>query len=66
MDEIKLKELLGSKCERLDIFEGDENKGELEAGQGDGLINDIPTVKELFERLIEEIKTSEKKISAIS
>lgn len=66
MDEIKLKELLGSKCERLGIFEGDENKGELEAGQGDGFINDIPTVKELFERLIEEIKTSEKKISAIS
>lgn len=66
-NEIQLRELLATKRERIGIFEGDLTEGELEAGQGVGLINDIPTVKELFERLIEEIKTSEKKkISAIS
>lgn len=60
-NEIQLRELLATKRERIGIFEGDLIEGELEAGQGVGLINDIPTVKELFERLIEEIKTSEKK-----
>ncbi|MFZ2866132.1 MAG: nitronate monooxygenase [Ignavibacteriaceae bacterium] len=60
-NEIQLRELLATKRERIGIFEGDLTEGELEAGQGVGLINDIPTVKELFERLIEEIKTSEKK-----
>jgi len=53
-NEIQLKELLGCKRERLGIFEGDLNEGELEAGQGAGLIKDIPTVKELFERLLME------------
>ncbi|MCZ7608954.1 MAG: nitronate monooxygenase [Ignavibacterium sp.] len=61
-NEIQLRELLATKRERIGIFEGDLIEGELEAGQGVGLINDIPTVKELFERLIEEIKTSEKNI----
>ncbi len=55
-DEIKLKELLGNKRERAGIFEGDEKEGELEAGQGAGLIKDIPTVKELMERLVDESK----------
>ncbi|MFN3872251.1 MAG: NAD(P)H-dependent flavin oxidoreductase [Ignavibacterium sp.] len=55
-DEFKLKELLGNKRERAGIFEGDEKEGELEAGQGAGLIKDIPTVKELMERLVDESK----------
>lgn len=53
-DEIKLKDLLGSKRERAGIFEGDEVEGEMEAGQVAGLIKDIPTVKELMERLYKE------------
>lgn len=53
-NEIQLRELLGAKRERAGIFEGDLVEGELEAGQGVGLINDIPTVKDLFERLIKE------------
>lgn len=53
-NETQLLELLGAKRERAGIFEGDLIEGELEAGQGVGLINDIPTVKELFERLINE------------
>jgi enoyl-[acyl-carrier protein] reductase II len=53
-NETQLKELLGSKRERLGIFQGDLNEGELEAGQGAGLINDIPTVKVLLDRLVKE------------
>jgi len=54
-DEVKMKALLGSKRERLGIFEGDENEGELEAGQSSGLVNEILTVKELFNKLLNEI-----------
>ena len=53
-NETQLEELLGTKRERAGIFEGDLVEGELEAGQGAGLINDLPTVKELFERLLKE------------
>jgi enoyl-[acyl-carrier protein] reductase II len=60
-DETKLKELLGSKRERLGIFEGDENEGELEAGQSSGLVKEILTVKELFAKLISEISEAQKR-----
>lgn len=53
-NESQLKELLATKRERIGIFEGDLVEGELEAGQGVGLINDIPTVEKLFERLLAE------------
>lgn len=53
-NEIQLRELLATKRERAGIFEGDLVEGELEAGQGVGSINDIPTIKDLFERLIKE------------
>lgn len=53
-DAEKLKELLGQKRERLGIFEGDAEQGMMEAGQGAGLIKDIPTVEELMKRLITE------------
>ncbi|MGE5353335.1 MAG: NAD(P)H-dependent flavin oxidoreductase [Acidobacteriota bacterium] len=52
----ELKELLGRKRERLGIFEGDRDQGMMEAGQGVGIIKDIPTVKALFEKLIEEFE----------
>ena len=53
-DEEKLKLLLGEKRERLGIFEGDEQNGMMEAGQGAGLIKEIFTVKDLMQRLIKE------------
>ena len=62
-DEEKLKELLGSKRERLGIFEGDEIEGEMEAGQGVGLINEILSVKDLFEKLLKEYQEAVKRIS---
>ena len=57
-NETQLRELLATKRERAGIFEGDLIEGELEAGQGIGLINDIPTVKILFERLLKEYETA--------
>ncbi|MEP0861839.1 MAG: nitronate monooxygenase [Ignavibacterium sp.] len=64
-DEMKLKELLGNKRERAGIFEGDEIEGELEAGQGVGLINDIPTVKELMDRLVKDYQSAVAKINSL-
>ena len=55
-NEAQLRELLATKRERAGIFEGDSIEGELEAGQGVGLINDIPTVKDLFDRFTKEYK----------
>ena len=60
-DESKLKELLGSKRERLGIFEGDEIQGEFEAGQSSGLVNEILTVKELFNKLLNEISEAKQR-----
>jgi enoyl-[acyl-carrier protein] reductase II len=60
--ETQLRELLGVKRERLGIFEGDLIEGELEAGQGAGLIKDIPEVKILFEKLLKEIEEAKAKI----
>jgi enoyl-[acyl-carrier protein] reductase II len=60
-DEVKLKELLGAKRERLGIFEGDEIEGELEAGQSSGLVKEILTVKELFQKLLNEVSEAKQK-----
>lgn len=62
-NETQLRELLATKRERSGIFEGDLVEGELEAGQGVGLINDIPTVKDLFERLLSEFKSAKEKLA---
>jgi len=59
----ELKMLLGEKRERLGIFEGDENEGMLEAGQGAGLIKEILPVKELFKNLLEEFDSAVIKLS---
>ena len=50
----EIRDLLGSKRERLGIFEGDLEEGQVEAGQGSGLIHDIPSVRELMERFVRE------------
>jgi len=60
-DDKKLMKLLGSKRERLGIFEGDEIEGELEAGQSSGLVKEILTVKELFQKLLSEISEAKKR-----
>ena len=58
----KLEELLGSKRERLGIFEGDETEGEMEAGQGSGSIKEILSVQDLFNTLIAELNKAQEKI----
>ncbi len=55
-DEDKLKALLGKKREMLGIFEGNENEGEMEAGQGSGLIKEILPVDLLMNKLLEEVE----------
>lgn len=51
-----LQKLLGSRRAKKGIFEGDLTEGELEIGQISGLIRDIPTVSELFDRMLIEMK----------
>jgi enoyl-[acyl-carrier protein] reductase II len=54
----ELKNLLGSKRERLGIFEGDNTEGMMEAGQGSGLIKEIILVQDLFNKLLNEVDNS--------
>ncbi len=54
-NEDKLKALLGNKREMLGIFEGNENEGEMEAGQGSGLIKEILPVDLLMNKLLKEV-----------
>jgi enoyl-[acyl-carrier protein] reductase II len=54
-NEDKLKLLLGKKREMLGIFEGDENEGEMEAGQSSGLIKEILPVDLLMKKLLKEV-----------
>ncbi len=50
----EMTRLLGKKRERLGIFEGNLSEGQLEAGQGAGMVQDIPNASELVARLIQE------------
>lgn len=49
-----LEKLLGKGRARAGMLEGDLVNGELEAGQIASLVKDLPTVKELTERLLRE------------
>jgi enoyl-[acyl-carrier protein] reductase II len=62
----ELKNLLGSKRERLGIFEGNTEEGLLEAGQSSGLIKDILHVDELFLKLISEFNSTIIKLNSSS
>ncbi|MCX7836287.1 MAG: nitronate monooxygenase [bacterium] len=55
-DQETLKNALGSKRERLGIFEGDLQNGQLEAGQCVGIIQDLPSASELVVRLWKQTK----------
>ncbi len=59
------RELLGSKREMRGIFEGNLDEGMLEASQSSGLIKDIPTVEELFNRIINEYNTAYKTLKIL-
>ena len=51
-----LKQLLGKGRTKLGMYEGDLQEGELEIGQVSSLIQDIKTVKEIFEEVLEEFQ----------
>ena len=55
-DSDRLRELLGKKREMLGIFNGDENEGELEAGQSSGMIKEILPVNVLMKKLVTELE----------
>lgn len=63
-DENELKKLLGEKRERLGIFDGDENEGMMEVGQGVGLIKEILSVETLMKKLIKEYDETIERISS--
>jgi len=44
---------------------GDMKKGVLTVGQATGLLHDMPTVSELFERMVEEAGEAEKRLSTV-
>ncbi len=52
----ELEQLVGKGAARRAIMEGDVDNGEVEAGQCSGLIQDIPGVAELVERLLMETR----------
>jgi nitronate monooxygenase len=52
----------GDKARQM-YAEGDIDMGVLYCGQGVGLVHDIPTVKELFERIMAEAETAKTAIN---
>lgn len=50
----ELLELLGRKREMRGIFEGDLDEGQVEAGQGSGLICDVPPAADVLRGLVEQ------------
>ncbi|MDO9515144.1 MAG: nitronate monooxygenase [Syntrophales bacterium] len=53
------------KAISLATEEGDMSKGVLTVGQATGLLHDIPTVAELFERMAQEAREVEKRLSTV-
>jgi enoyl-[acyl-carrier protein] reductase II len=50
----ELETLLGKKREMQGIFEGNEEEGEFEAGQGAGLVREILPAAEVVRRMMQE------------
>jgi enoyl-[acyl-carrier protein] reductase II len=50
----ELEALLGTHRERMGIFEGDVEEGEMEAGQSSGLVKEILPAAEVVRRMMEE------------
>lgn len=57
-----LKSYISGEANKKYIYDGFENEGFGWAGQVIGLINDIPTVSELFERMIKEASDIQQKL----
>lgn len=59
----EMAEILGSGRARKGIFEGDIAAGELEIGQVACMVDDIPTAKEVIDRIIDEYNSGLERIS---
>lgn len=58
-------ELLGHKREKLGIFEGDLEQGELEMGQSSGLVKEILTCEEAVQQLLREFEEARRNLNTI-
>lgn len=54
----ELSELLGKGRAKAGMFDGDLEKGELEIGQGVGMINELRSVQQVFDSLMAEFKNT--------
>lgn len=61
----ELRALLGAKRERRGIFEGDVEQGELEAGQGAGLIHEILPAAEVIARMVTEFRAATARLGGL-
>jgi enoyl-[acyl-carrier protein] reductase II len=61
----ELTELLGSKRERLGIFEGNWEEGEFEAGQSSGLVREILPAGEIVRSIMQECEVSIGKVQIL-
>ena len=52
------------KAIRIATEDGDSKTGILPVGQSQGLIHDVPTIAELFERIVKEAKAAQAKVNA--
>ncbi len=52
------------KAIRVATEDGDSKTGVLPVGQSQGLIHDVPTIAELFERIMKEAKAAQAKVNA--
>ncbi|MEN6360978.1 MAG: nitronate monooxygenase [Smithella sp.] len=52
------------KAIRIATEDGDSKTGVLPVGQSQGLIHDVPTIAELFERIVKEAKAAQAKVNA--
>lgn len=60
----QLREILGRGRAKRGIFEGDLIEGELEIGQISGLIRDVPTVREVIQKMLSDYEKTLKQLSA--
>lgn len=56
-----LKDYISGKANQKFIYDGDEKNGYGWAGQVTGLINDVPSVDQLFQRMVQEAQEIRKK-----
>ena len=59
----ELEALLGSGRARRGMLEGDLQEGELEVGQVSGMIDDVPTVAELVDRLVAQYMAAARRLA---